>query len=367
MKSYRAGVIGAGGMGKAHLEALRHVPHTVPVAVCDVDRTRAEQCAAQFEIPGVYTDYEAMLAAERLDLVIVATQVRQHHGPVLAAARHGVHVICEKPMALNLAEADEMVAACRRAGVRLAVNHQGHVAPAIRRAQAMAASGEIGDLVYLRGLNKSGRKAGNEFLEMGTHVADRLLIFGGAAQWCQAYVSWQGRPAGLADIMPSTEMSPRDRDNGPVLGDRAYALFGFERCPAGEMHFFGWDRSDLRHYGVDILGTKGQLSVRTGAWGELYHLDRPASWAADGKDEWRKIELDQGEPVGQIGLSVGILIEDMLQAIEQDREPASSGEFGRDTLEMVLAIYESHRRAARVTLPLADRSHPLERWLTEQG
>src|SRR5262249_53287056 len=135
MAQYRAAVIGVGGMGRCHLSSLRAMPEVDLVAICDLDEERLARCAGEFGVPHCYRDYGEMLERERLHLAGIATQVRHHREPVRAAAEARVPgVLCEKPMALDLADADAMVEACRRSGTRLAIDHQGHCRPATARA-----------------------------------------------------------------------------------------------------------------------------------------------------------------------------------------------------------------------------------------
>ena len=99
MKRYRAALIGCGGMSTSHLRALNEVPEIDVVAVCDIDEGRLQAVGDAFNVANRYTDYHAMFAAERPDMVSIATQGPQHCAATIAAAEHGVHVLCEKPMA----------------------------------------------------------------------------------------------------------------------------------------------------------------------------------------------------------------------------------------------------------------------------
>ena len=203
MKRYRAALIGCGGMSKSHLPALFEVPEIDVVAICDIDEERLNAIGDLFGVENRYIDYHAMLAAEKPDIVAIATQGPQHCAATVAAAEHGAHVLCEKPMALDLAEADRMIDACERAGVKLAINHQATVRPSLKRMRDMIENGDIGDVILVRGNNKSGRKAGNELMEMGTHVFDRMQYIGGAPRWCFAHLTWQGEAATIDDAMDS--------------------------------------------------------------------------------------------------------------------------------------------------------------------
>ena len=359
-KIYRAGVVGCGGMGRHHLSVLNSLPEFEISAVCDVVPEATNRSGDEYNVTARYTDFEQMYDEANLDVVTVATQTRGHHAPTVAALRRGLSVLCEKPIAIDLVEADEMVGAAEASGAKFAINQQNHVNPGIRKAQAMVDAGVIGEAVLVRGRNKAGRKSGNEFMEMGTHVADMMLCFGGIPQWCSGTVYNGARPAGLEDIMEAKEMSPRDRDSGLVMGTRAIAHYGFQDGIWGETCFINYAKTMSENYGVDVLGTEGQLAVRAsgGVKSNLWHLPRPMEGTPAQLSDWQQVDLSD------VGLEdpVSTMYRRMIHAIETDTQPPSSGEEGRWAFEMMMAIYQSHREGGRIELPLADRRHPLEQW-----
>lgn len=362
MTSKRVAVVGCGGMGRHHLEVLAGLEDFDTVALCDVSTEALATRGEEFSVAGRFTDVEAMLDEARPDLVIVATQTRHHHGPTVAALKRGVSVLCEKPISIDLREADDMVEAARASGAKLAINQQNHVNPAVVRARKMIDEGVIGDVIMVRGRNKHGRKSGNEFTEMGTHVTDMMLVMGGTPQWASGSVHWQGRPVVPADIMESKAMSPKDRDSGLVAGDRALGQYGFGGSVLGEIQFLGYEKTNSSNYGVDILGTTGQLAVRTSTMlgGGLWHLPRPMEGAPSDFGDWQPVDL--GEEATSRN-TITYMYEALVQAIKADREPPGSGAEGRMAFEMILGIYQSHREEGRrVALPLVDRRHPLEAW-----
>lgn len=117
------------------------------------------------------------------------------------------------------------------------------------------------------------------------------------------------------------------------------------------------------NYGIDVLGTEGQIAVRTASGidevSNLWLLPRPMEGTPAQAGDWKRVDLSD------VGTESPIvtMYRRMAQAIESGQEPPSSGIEGRCALEMILGIYESHRREGqRITLPLSDRKHPLERW-----
>ena len=175
----QVGIVGCGGISRRHAEAYAGLDDVALVALCDVDVEARNRRGDEHGVCARYADYEEMFAAENLDLVSICTHAPLHAPIAMAAAKAGVHVLCEKPLAVDLQSADAMIAACREAGVQLAVSHQYRFSPLYRRAKDWIARGRIGQLRAIREVGK-GREAGFELMEMGVHYFDEMdFFFGG--------------------------------------------------------------------------------------------------------------------------------------------------------------------------------------------
>lgn len=148
MEAVRIGLIGAGVMGKQHAACLRALPEAKLVAVADLSEERARSVAADSGAAG-YSDYQEMLARERLDAVIIATSDSSHCAPCLAAARAGAHILVEKPLATTLADCDAIAAAAEQHQVRVLVGHTLRWEARYALAQQAVARGEIGSVSYV--------------------------------------------------------------------------------------------------------------------------------------------------------------------------------------------------------------------------
>ncbi len=154
----RVGFIGTGRISDLHaLEYLANERAEI-VAVCDANLALARERGAKWGIPParVFADYEELLALPELDLVEILLPHHLHRDATLAAARAGKHISCQKPMALNLAEADEMVAATRAAGVTLKIFENFLFYPPVQRAKALIDAGEIGEPRTIRIKSNAG-------------------------------------------------------------------------------------------------------------------------------------------------------------------------------------------------------------------
>lgn len=373
----RVGIVGLGGMGHEHAVACRAEPGVALVAGCDIAPDQRGRWGAAHGVPAsaLHADYRAMYDRERLDLVIVATHADTHAEAVIAAAEHGIHVLCEKPPAPELAAADAMVEACDAAGVRLAINHIKRGSNGNAIARRLIAEGAIGTPYLIRGEAKGKRWAGSELMEMGTHLFDWLRLFAGDARSLYANVIQEGRPAGKADIVHSLALPYRERDCGLVLGQRAYCSVAFQNGLHADVGFLMQPSNEDDGYGFDIVGTEGTLALRRSVGTELFiqhgHHRGPVSGAA-----WEPVTVDElagvDPPIeGEFGKAAIRLacqrrmLRDMRDAIAGQRPPFSSGRDGVAALELVMAVWQSAHDGGPVAIPLRDRSHPLERWQGE--
>jgi predicted dehydrogenase len=147
---FRGVLIGCGHISRSHLPGWAASPDAEIVAVCDLDRARAEARAAEFGIARVYTDPAEALAAERPDFVDIATRPETHHDLIALAAGQRAHVLCQKPLAPTLVEAEAMATICRDAGVRFMVLEMWRWLPWYRALKPLLDAQEIGPVHYAR-------------------------------------------------------------------------------------------------------------------------------------------------------------------------------------------------------------------------
>lgn len=155
MRKLGVGVLGVGEMGRRHAENLRRlVPHAQLVAVADVNAERARSTAAELEIENSYGSLEAMLECKALDAVVIATPDKFHAASVKAVAAAGKDMLCEKPLALTISDAHELLAAVSKAGVRMQVGFMRRYDPAYSAAMKRIEAGEIGTPVVFKSLGR---------------------------------------------------------------------------------------------------------------------------------------------------------------------------------------------------------------------
>ena len=358
---YRIGVIGRtgrGGYGHGVSTVWNDIPNATVVAVADEDPKGRAEAAKTLGAPRAYADYREMLEKEKPQIVSVCPRwLDCHHEMVIACASHGCHMYLEKPMCRTLLEADEMIEACNN--VKVAIAHQTRYSPRIEQAQRLIREGKLGDILEIRGRGKEDKRGGGEdLMVLGTHIMDLMRVLCGEPLSCFAQVMEKGKPVTRAEVRDGNE------GIGPLAGDEIHALYRF-MSPA--FATFATHRADHfrgSRFGLHIYGTKGVLTLRTGSLPPVHFLPDP-SWSP-GRSGEKWIEVTSGglgkpEPLEGKGAHLGnvLAMKDLIECIETGREPKGSLRDGRAALEMILAIYASHREGGPVNIPLRERRHPL--------
>ena len=360
---YKVAVIGRTGKGNyGHgLDVVwNDIDQAQVAAIADVDAAGRAAAAKRLNAPRAYADYRDMLEKERPQIVSVAARwLDCHRDMVLACAEFGCHVFLEKPMCQTLEQADEMIAALEKRNLKLAIAHQTRYSPSLRHVQRAIADGVLGDIVELRGRGKEDRRGGGEdLMVLGTHIMDLMRLFAGDPQWCFARVSDDGKPVTREDVRDGAE------GIGPLAGDEIHATYRFGQTTMG---FFSTHRARdgaAKRFGLQLFGTKGILTMTTGALPEIWLVEDP-SWQPGRSDaRWKRITsagIDKPETLTDRGHALGnrLIALDLIAAIETDTQPKGGMYDGRAALEMILAVYESHRLGEPVDLPLKNREHPL--------
>ncbi|RPI27702.1 MAG: gfo/Idh/MocA family oxidoreductase [Acidobacteria bacterium] len=363
-QKYRACIIGATGQGD-----YGHNLHTVfglrsdvdMVALADPDEGGRRSHAAEIGVARTYADYHEMLTKERPDLVVIAPRYTvRHREYLLAAAETGAHGLMEKPIADNVSDGDDMVKAITGRNLKWAVAYNFRAMPSVQHARRLIIDeGLIGQILEVRGRGKEDRRAGGEdMLVLGIHITDLMRFFLGEPLWCEADVTVDGRPARRADVHEATESL------GPVAGDSIQATYAFKNGVKG---YFASTRSgdgNGGRWGLDIFGSRGIVAIRPDAR-PITSLLREPSWAPFGRNRnWEPLpgapaEVESPNPRAA---RYAPIVDDLLLAMKENREPKVNLRDGLLSLEMLQAVYESHIREARVTFPLKNRAHPLKKW-----
>ncbi len=266
----RVGVIGTGFGASLHLSALRECPGFTTVAIASRRVDRARAAAHDHNIPAHFSDYREMVRHPEIDAVIVATPPHLHHAMAIAALEHHKHVLCEKPMARNLAEAKDMLRIAERTTAIAMVNNQLRFLPARARVSELIHEGYIGEphaasvIVHRSSLNDphdrpwgwlmEAEKAGGMLGATGAHYMDALRWWFGEVKAVAGAVSTMVRQRRLPD---SSAMARVDAD------DNFAVLLRFANNALGSVHV----SATAGHEGeeqITLSGADGTLLLRDG-------------------------------------------------------------------------------------------------------
>jgi predicted dehydrogenase len=363
---YRVAVVGTGRVGAlwetdpptgvSHAGAFLVQPDCELVAGANRGRERLEEFGRRFGVRGLYQDYDEMLRRERPEIVCVATHPGSHAAIVESAVRNGARAIfCEKPMALDLADCDRIIAACESHGVLLSVNHSRRWYPIFRHAAELLASGEIGELISMTGYCQGGKPSPawqSEFegplLHDATHLFDLMRLYAGDVEWLAATALRRKHTA-----------YPVEDDSTALLrfrsGVTAVALVN--------------ELTDYVRFEIDLHGTRGTLRLGL----DTFEIARARPIAiesarAENPDfEWQALAAAP-LPSMPAQPAFAIAARELIDALEGRATIASTGADGRASLEIIMAIYESQRRGnVPVALPLSGGASPLLALAREQG
>lgn len=324
----RAGIIGVGGIAHLHADGFRAAGAEI-VALADPDRTVLEARGAAWDVPHLFDDFARMFAEVDLDVVSIAAPNAVHHPATLAAARAGVHVLVEKPISLSLPLAQEMIDACREAGVVLQVGHQLRSDGAVHHAKTMIERGAIGDLAFirLRQAHDWGGAAevrpsftgtgtgGGTLLDNGSHVMDLARYFGGPVDDLYARTATRKWPVDLED---TAIVSVRYASGALGSIENAWTATGWEE-------------------GFWIYGTAGALEYTNRHQAPvLRHSFRESPGTT-----WASTDVARLSFAGDRAHTRQIHA--FLASVRGEQAVVCSGEEGLEAVRLVLAAYDSAR------------------------
>lgn len=338
MSQVGIGIVGVGLISKVHAEAVQMIPNAKLVAVCGRDAARTAAFAAQFGAEG-YTDYGRFLSHPGLLLVSVCSPSGLHLEHGARAAHAGKHVIVEKPIEITLARADELMATCEQAGVKLGVIFQSRFLADVQRIKRAVEAGGLGRLMLCDTYVKWYRAP--EYYAGSWHGT--LALDGGGALINQAIhtvdlLQWI---CGL----PETVFAMKDALRYDIEGEDT--LVATLRFPGGALGVLEATTSVKPGFKrrLEISGEKGTV-ILDGDSVSVWEVEGDAS--ADGSGE--QLTDGSANPAAISTEGHRRQLEDMVQAIIEDREPLITGREGRRSLELVEALYRSAASGAAVRL-----------------
>jgi UDP-N-acetyl-2-amino-2-deoxyglucuronate dehydrogenase len=339
-KKMKFAIIGAGVISPFHAKAISRHPDAEIVAISDVDVAKADKLASEYSVSRTYQDYQQMLKDEEIDVVSVCVPSGLHGEASIAAAQAGKHVLCEKPLEITANQMTAMIETCRKQQVKLGCVYQRRTLPSAILARKAIQEGKLGKLVlgdaylkyyrspeYYKSAGWRGTWAldgGGALMNQGVHGVDLIQWMMGDVESVFAY---------SAPLVRDIEVE-----------DTAVAAIKYKNGAFGVI--------------------QGTTSVYPGLETrfELHGENGSIIFSDSGMKQWKFIGSEEEMP--NLGGSEGgshdpkqisneghyIFVDDMIQAVREDRTPLVSGEEARKAVDLILAIYESSRTGKEVRL-----------------
>jgi len=317
----KLGIIGCGRVAQAHLEAIKYLNKDVElVALADIDGKKAKDSAKRFGIERYYLDYKQILRDPRIDAVIIALPHHLHCEVSLESARAGKHILIEKPMALNVEEADKMIAEAEKNKVILMVGQSRRFSDAVM--ESYKRLGEIGKLFRIV-INflvhfpkpptdwwRSSEKAGGLIVPLqGSHSIDFILWF------------LQKLPVNVY----ATGFSRNPLWEGE---DEADIIMNFSEKEVGAVHLSLNTSSPVHE--IMIVGDKGTM--------RLYEYSTGKPFGFKNKLEINGKTVTEKE---QIPTNYALQLKEFIGAVKEERIPLASGKEVRKLIQVMDAVKES--------------------------
>lgn len=339
MTQLRGALIGCGFFAINHLHGWKDAEGAEIVAICDRSAERLAIAGEQFGINKRFSDAEAMLRDVKPDFVDIATTAPSHRALVELAARHGVAVICQKPLAPTLADAKAMVIACASAKVPLMVHENFRWQSAIQEVHRIMSSGAIGDVFWGRVSFRSAYDVfsgqpylaeGQRFIveDLGIHALDvaRFLL---------------GDAVNISARIKRVNPSIRGEDVATALLDHGSGVASVVDCSYATQ----LEEELFPQTLIELDGSRGSLRLGAG-----YQLTLTANGKTTHRDLSPPVLSWASKPWHNIQESVSLIQQHWIDCLRDGREPQTSGRDNLKTFALVEAVYQSAATGSTITL-----------------
>ena len=361
MENYRVAILGCRSRGTSAAKAYHAHPRTEIVALCDLVQDRLEALGKIVNVSTHFTDLDEMITQTKPDIVAIPTATEMHYPLCMRVLEYGVNIEVEKPLCADLVQADTVLAKAEEKNARVVVHHQRRVSPTIQAVAKTYDAGKIGELRYMSACGK-GYYAGYGLMNIGTHVVNNMLRFGGHCKSVVTQATVGGRELEPEDVLPSPA------GMGTVAAEYTTSTLQFDGNVTGTLIQQRFPKVSSDAYILELYGSEGRLfwSELKGAW----WLPNP-HFIPDGTlDQWERLtpiypehfDRDKGADADDY-----CMVDEYVKALDENREHECSGEEGRHVMEILMGVFESAVYGKRVELPQENREHPLLRWREENG
>ena len=360
MKKTKVAILGAGFIADIHIESYhRFVPEAEIVAVCARNKEKVAAFATRHHVSKWYNDLDEIIRNSDCEVVDICLPNFLHYDAAMKAAAAGKHIIIEKPLAVTLEQADEMIAACKTAGVKLMYAEELCFAPKYERARHMVNEGAVGDIYMLKQSEKHSGPHSDWFYDINLAGGGVLMDMGCHAI---AWFRWMLKNTKAKSVYASlSTVLHKGRTKGE---DNAVVIVEFENGVTGVAES-SWakhggmdDKSEVHGTGgviyADLFMGNSSLAYSKSGYGyALEKADTTVGWTFPIFEE----AFNQGYPHE---------LKHFIECVQQNKEPLVTGEDGRAVLEIIYAAYASAGQGKKIMLPFEPKvAKPVDLWLGE--
>jgi len=341
-ETYRVAIVGCGRISKKHLEAIEALEKTELAAVCDIDRTRAESAGQKHNVP-YYSSYDEMLESEDIDIVSILTPSGLHAAQTIdIVKKYRKHIICEKPMALRLEDADKMIRACDESGVKLFIVKQNRFNIPVQKAREALEAGRFGKMVLgtvrVRWCRDQAYYDNDAW--RGTWALDGGVISNQASHHIDLLEWMLGEPV---SVMAKTATFLADIE----VDDTCVAIIKFRSGALGVVEATTATRPKDLEGSLSLLGEKGSVVIGG------FAVNKMETWNFADENEAERIEVLKKyaeTPPNVYGFGHQRYLDHVVDSLTHDRRALVDGLEGRKSLELINAMYESAETGREVFL-----------------
>jgi predicted dehydrogenase len=358
MQKTKVAILGAGFITDIHMESYhRFVPEAEVVAVYARNADKARAFAEKYNIPGWSDKLDDIIENSGCEVVDICLPNFLHFEATLKAAAAGKHIILEKPLAITIEEADEMIAACKSAGVKLMYAEELCFAPKYERVRQLVNEGAIGDVYMLKQSEKHSGPHSDWFYDINLAGGGVLMDMGchafGWFRWMLNNAKAKSVYASMSTVLHKNRT--RGEDNSVVIVEFENGVTAIAENSWAK-HGGMDDRSEVYGTGgvvyADLFMGNAAISYSKNGYGyAMEKADTTIGWSFTVFEE----AFNQGYPHE---------LKHFIECVQQNKQPFVTGEDGRAVLEIIYAAYASASQGEKIMLPfMRTVAKPIDLWI----
>ena len=351
LKPLRVGVIGCGRIAQdVHIPAYIENPKSRLVAICDTNKDRLEKVAEKYRVTNCFRDYLELLESNLLDAVSICTPTATHSKIAIDAAKHGIHILCEKPLASNLDEGEKIAKAVYEGKIKFMVGFNCRFLPNHVMAKRLLEDGKIGKPIHIRGevvtlgpyriaideksYSYEAEKTSGVFFDLGSHLADLFIWMMGQPKEVYAAFSTSRKNIGVDD-----SASALIKFQSNVLGSITVAWVNLPDYQS---------TADSRM--IEIIGAEGKIDSEFFGPSIFFYSQNSIASKIRGKIKITPVQFNPKVADEALKWSYKKEIDCFLESVIKDRMPPITIRDAMNTLRLVVSAYDSARLKSAVSL-----------------